>query len=152
MKVRRDVASVPVRSASETWRVIVELVTNTDSVDKQQLDSAASIMESLIADEMPARVPITFKGSGVRVVVYCLYNEDAKAQGLDIDKLHINPTAGDWSATAPCEAEDVAWMNKSLITRAPRIVVHDIDVTPADADDQPSARGLEIDWGALSTK
>jgi hypothetical protein len=151
MKVRRDVASIPVRSSSETWRVIAELMTNTDSVDKQQLDSAASIMESLIADEMPARVPITFKGSGVRVVIYCLYNEDAIAQGLDIDKLHINPTADDWSATAPCKAEDVAWMNKNLKTRAPRIVVHDVDVKPADADDQPSAKGLEIDWGALST-
>lgn len=152
MKVRRDVASIPVRSASETWRAIVELVRSTDSVDKQQLDSAASIMESLIADEMPARVPITFKGSGVRVVVYCLYNEDAIAQGLDIDKLHTNPTAGDWRATAPCEAEDVAWMNKSLKARASRITVHDVDVKPADADDQPSAKGLEIDWGALSTK
>lgn len=152
MKVRRDVASIPVRSASETWRVIVELVTNSDSVDKQQLDSAASIMESLIADEMPAQVPITFKGGGVRVVVYCLYNEDAIAQGLDIDKLHINPTAGDWSARAPCEAEDVFWMNKSLKTRAPRITIHDVGIKPAYADDQPSAKGLEIDWGALSTK
>lgn len=152
MKLRRDVASIPVRSASETWRAIVELVANSDSVDKQQLDSAASIMESLIADEMPARVPITFKGTGVRVVVYCLYNEDAIAQGLEIDKLHINPATGDWSATAPCEAEDVDWMNRNLKTRAPRITVHDVDVKPADVDDQKSAKGLEIDWGALSAK
>jgi hypothetical protein len=152
MKVRRDVASIPLRSASETWRVIIELVTNSDSVDKEQLDSAASIMESLIADEMPASVPITFKGSGVRVVVYCLYNENAMAQGLDIDKLHINPTAGDWNATAPCEAEDVDWMNKNLKSRAPRIAVHDVDVKPADTDEQQPAKGLEIDWGALTTK
>lgn len=77
MKVRRDIASIPVRSARDTWRAVVELVTGSDSVDKQQLDTAASIMESLIADEMPARVPITSKGSGTRVLVYCLYNEDA---------------------------------------------------------------------------
>lgn len=151
MKVRRDIASIPVRSSRDTWRTIVELVTGSGSVDKQQLDAAASIMESLIADEMPARVPITFKGNGVRVVVYCLYNEDAMEAGLAVDKLSTNPTAGDWSATAPCEAEDVDWMNKSLKSRATRITVHDVDEKPADADDAAeAAKGLEIDWGALS--
>jgi hypothetical protein len=150
MKVRRDISSMPVRSARDTWRVIVELVTGGDSVDKQQLDAAASIMESLIADELPARVPITFKGGSVRVVVYCLYNEDAMEAGLAVDKLSTNPTAGDWRATAPCEAEDVDWMNKSLKTRAPRITVHDVDAKSVDADDQgQAAKGLEIDWGAL---
>jgi hypothetical protein len=152
MKVRRDIASIPVRSARDTWLAVVELVTATDSVDKQQLDAAASIMESLIADEMPARVPITFKGSGARVLVYCLYNEDAMEAGLAVDKLSSNPTAGDWLATAPCEAEDVDWMNKSLKTRAPRVAVHDVDEKSADADEQGQAvKGLEIDWGALRT-
>ena len=150
MKVRRDIASIPVRSARDTWRAIVELVTGRDSVDKQQLDAAASIMESLIADELPARVPITFKGGSTRVVVYCLYNEDAMEAGLAVDKLSANPTAGDWRATAPCEAEDVDWMNKSLKSRAPRLSVHDVDEKPAEADDpSQAAKGLEIDWGAL---
>jgi hypothetical protein len=41
-------------------------------------------------------------------------------------------------------------MNKSLKTRAPRIVVHDVDEKPADTDEQgQAAKGLEIDWGAL---
>lgn len=151
MKVRRDIASIPVRSARDTWRTIVELVSDGDSVDKQQLDAAASIMESLIADELPARVPITFKGGNTRVVVYCLYNEDAMEAGLAVDKLSANPTAGDWTATAPCEAEDVEWMNKSLKSRAPRIAVHDVDEKPADDEEQGQAsKGLEIDWGALT--
>lgn len=150
MKVRRDIASIPVRSARDTWRTIIELVTSEDSVDKQQLDAASSIMESLIADEMPARVPITFKGGSARVVVYCLYNEDAMEAGLAVDKLSANPTAGDWRVDAPCETEDVDWMNKSLKSRAPRISVHDVDDKPAEADDQGQvAKGLEIDWGAL---
>ena len=151
MKVRRDIASIPVRSASETWRDIIELVTDSDSVDKQQLDAAASVMESLIADETSAHVPIIFKGNGVRVVIYCLYNEDAIEAGLAMDKLSTNPTAGDWRATAPCEAEDVDWMNKSLKARAPRITVHDVAEKPAEAKEQQKAKGLEIDWGALST-
>ena len=112
MRIRRNIASVPVRSAKETWRAIVDLVTGDGSIDRQQLDAAASIMESLIADELPASVPIVFKGAGPRVLIYCLYNEDAMEAGTDIDSLNANPTAGDWRVTAPAEDDDVAWMNK----------------------------------------
>ena len=148
MKIRRDVASIPTRSAEETWRAIIDLVTGVDTVDVDQLDRAGSIMESLIADEHPANVPIVFEGAGPRVVVYCLYDEDAMEAGLDVDALATNPTAGDWKVTTPCEAKDVGWMNKSLTTRAPRITAHDVDQPPVDKE-EPSATSLEIDWGAL---
>ena len=46
MRIRRDIASVPVRSAKETWHAIVDLVTGEDSVDRQQLEAASSIMET----------------------------------------------------------------------------------------------------------
>lgn len=153
MKIRRDVASIPVRSAKETWRVITELVTGADTVDRGQLDAAASIMESLIADEHPAKVPIVFKGAGPRVVIYCLYNEDAMEAGLDVDPLKDNPTAGDWGATAPCEAEDADWMNKTLKDRAPRITVHDVNQPPEKEEGSKTAQAgadFEIDWGALA--
>lgn len=151
MRVRRDVASIPARSASETWCAIIDLVTADDSIDREQLAAAASIMESLIADEQPAEVPIVFKGSGPRVLVYCLSDEDAMEAGLDIDNLNSNPTTGDWRVTAPCEADDVDWMNKTLKERAPRITVHAVDEAPADDDDPgEAAKDFEIDWGALS--
>lgn len=152
MRVRRDIASVPVRSAKETWRAIIDLVTGEGSVDRQQLDAASSILEAIIADEIAAKVPIVFKGSGPRVLIYCLYNEEAMEAGRDIDALASNPTAGDWRATAPCEAEDVDWMNKSLKSRAQRITVHDADKPPADEESEESgqaAKAFEIDWGAL---
>jgi hypothetical protein len=155
MRIRRNVATVPARSAKETWRAIVDLVTGGDSVDAQQLDAAASIMESLIADELPSSVPIVFKGSGPRVLIYCLYNEDAMEAGLAIDALTMTPTSGDWRMTAPCEDDDVEWMNKTLKARAPRITVHAADETPSDddADDEgQGAKGVGIDWGALSTR
>ena len=151
MKIRRDVASIPLRSAGETWRAIVDLVTGDGSVDRAQLDAAASTMESLIADEMPAAVPIVLKGSGPRVVIYCLYNEDAMEAGTDIDPLSFNPTAGDWRMTAPCEDADVTWMNNSLTSRAPRITVHSVDETPAEDDDEAIAasKAFEINWGSV---
>jgi hypothetical protein len=152
MRIRRNIASVPLRSAKETWQAIMNLVTGDGSVDRQQLDAAASIMESLIADERPATVPIVLSGCGPRVLIYCLYSEDAIEAGLDIDSLSSNPTAGDWRMTAPCEEDDTNWMNKSLKTRAPRITVHAGDRPPQDVDStdpEQAVKPLEIDWGAL---
>ena len=153
MRIRRDIASIPVRSAAETWRAIIDLVTGDGSVDRQQLDAAASIMESIIADEQPDAVPIVFKGCGPRLLIYCLYNEDAMEAGLEIDRLSTNPTAGDWRMTTPCEEADVDWMNKTLKARAVRITVHAADKAPADEDKEVSdqtGKVVEIDWGALS--
>jgi hypothetical protein len=149
MKIRREVASIPARSAKDTWSTIIELVTGPDSVDRNQLDAAASIMESLIADELPAGVPIVIKGAGPRVVIYCLYGEDAMEADLDVDPLIENPTAGDWRATAPCEAEDVAWMNTTLKTRASRISVHDVAEEPEDEDTVKRGAAFTIDWEAV---
>ena len=151
MRIRRNIASIPVRSAKETWRAIIDLVTGDDSVDRQQLEAAASVIESLIADEQPAAVPIVFKGCGPRVLIYCLYDEDAMEAGIDIYNLNTNPTAGDWRMTAPCQEEDVEWLNKTLKTRAPRIMVHAASEAPIDAEIEAddAAKTLQIDWGAL---
>ena len=150
MKIRRDVASIPARSAKETWGAITDLVTGSSTVDRAHLSAAASIMESLIADELLAETPIVFKGAGPRVVVYCLYNEEAMEAGLDVDPLTDNPTAGDWRATAPCEREDVAWMNDALETKAPRVSVHDVAEEPDDDDsDTGGSAAITFDWEAL---
>lgn len=153
MRIRRNVASIPARSAKETWRTIIDLVTGPQSVDLEQLEAAASVMESLIADEQPGRVPIIFKGCGPRVLIYCLYDDAAMEQGLAVDGLKENPTAGDWRATAPCEAEDVEWMNRTLKQRAPRMAVHAADEQPADSEDESGQVGksFEIDWGAVKS-
>lgn len=153
MKIRRNIASIPARSAQETWRAIVNLVTGPDTLHRGQLAAAASIMESLIADELPNRVPIVFKGPGARVVIYCLYDEDALEAGLDIDSLKLNPTSGNWQATAPCEKDDVEWMNTSLKQRAPRISVHAADEVPVAEDDAERAdSSFDINWNALEER
>jgi hypothetical protein len=87
MKVRRNIASIPVRSAAETWQTIITLITGAGSVDVDSLTKAASVMESLIADEHPANVPIVLSGSGPRLVIYLLYNENAMEVGKDVDAL-----------------------------------------------------------------
>ena len=155
MKVRREIASVPLRTAGETWQAIVDLITGHGSIDAGTLKTAASVMESLIVDEHPASCPIVVKGEGPRLVIYLLYNEAAMEAGKDIDPLTWNPTGGpEWQMTAPSEAGDVGWMNNTLKSRAPRITVHDAAISPADdsdADDKVAAQGqaLKINWGVL---
>ncbi len=151
MRVRRDIASIPARSAAETWEAIIELVTGPDSIEPDQLSAARSIMESIIAEEHPASVPIVLKGAGPRVLIYCLYGEDAMEAGLSVDSLASNPTEGDWRMTAPSEEGDVTWMNRSLSKKAPRISVHDVTDAPADdASEAKAEETLAVDWGALS--
>jgi hypothetical protein len=153
MKVRRDIASIPVRSAAETWQAITTLITGVGSMDADSLTMAASVMESLIADEHPAAVPIVVKGNGPRLVIYLRYNEDAMEIGKEVDALTWNATGGtDWSMTAPSEAADVAWMNNTLKSRAPRIAIHDVASPPSDDEEGSvtSAAALKINWGVLN--
>jgi hypothetical protein len=155
VKVRRDIASIPVRSAGETWQAVIDLITGSGSVDAHTLLAASSVMESLIADEHAATVPIVVTGSGPRLVIYCLFNEAAMEAGKSIDQLNWNPTgASDWQITAPAEPDDVSWMNKTLQSRAPRITVHDVaSPPPQDAGDSSTAStsttAVKIDWGVL---
>jgi len=155
MKVRREIASVPLRTAGETWQAIVDLITDHGSIDADTLKTAASVMESLIVDEHPASCPIVVKGEGPRLVIYLLYNEAAMEAGKDIDSLTWNPTGGsEWQITAPSEAGDVGWMNNTLKSRAPRITVHDAAGSPVDADEADDNAAvqdqvLKINWGVL---
>jgi len=152
MRIRRDIASIPVRSAKETWRAIIDLVVADSSVDRGQLDAASSVMEALIAGEQPATAPIVFKGYGPRVLIYCVYNEGAMEAGHDIDRLNANPTVGDWRVTAPCAEGDVSWMNETLRDRAPRARVYAANDQPSEDEERTAgsaAKPIEIDWRRL---
>lgn len=151
MKIRRDVASVPLRSAKETWDAIVDLVSGSGTVDGDQLENARSVMECVIADEQPATVPIVLKGGGPRVVIYCVYNEDAMEAGLDVDSLNDVPTAGDWDLKAPCEEEDKEWMNNSLKVNASRVTVYAANEPPMDEEEKTAEASsvLKVDWSKV---
>lgn len=62
MKVRRDIASIPLRSAVDTWVEYKKLVSGTGSVDAGQFDAATSVMTSLITDEAFKDEPLTLTG------------------------------------------------------------------------------------------
>lgn len=148
MRVRRDVSSVPARSASETWETIVGLITGPDSKFKDQLISAAGIMGSIITDEHPAARAIVVEGVGAQLRIYCQYGMKAVELGDGVDALTWNPTAGDWTMHVPCDAENLAWVRDAL-SASPRIKVFDVleEERAEDAGEATAKRSVVVvDW------
>ncbi len=149
MRIRRDISSIPERSASETWQRIIDLVTGKGSADVQQLKAAAGVMGSIITDEHPAARPILLEGSGPQLRIYCSYGMNAIEQGSKVDSLNWNPTDGNWTMHVPCDAENIDWVKKSLAGTSPRIKVFDVaDEERADGEQQQASAKSEIvvDW------
>lgn len=152
MKIRRDISSIPFRTAEQTWSVIRELITKHDSIDADQLEKAASVMHSLIADECLDQHPITVTGGGHRLVIYLRYRGQATEEGANTDSLDWNPTAGDWKMYIPCTEENIEWVKKALSSRATRMVVHGLEEEPYKEDakkNQTSSAELNINWGVV---
>lgn len=153
MKIRRDISAIPARTAEATWAAITALITRTESVDRGQLDSAASMMASIITDEHLKDHPLTIKGVGPRLVIYCRYGTDAVEADAGVDPIDWNPTGGDWTMFVPCDDKNLSWVRNALKTRASRLVVHSLDEHPEDAVEKSEAAGrsagFEINWGAL---
>lgn len=149
MRVRRDVSSIPYRSAGETWKRIIDLVTGPESKDIQQLKDASGVMGSIITDEHPAARAMIIKGVGAQLRIYCRYGMKAVEAGGDVDTLTWNPTAGDWTMHVPCDAENIGWVRKSLSQSSPRIKVFDVLEKDTDTEEDTSATkssDLVVDW------
>ena len=151
MRIRRDVSSIPFRSADETWQKIIDLVTGPGSVDLQQLRDARGVLGSIITDEHPAERAIVIEGVGPQLRLYCRYGMSAVEEGAAVDSLTWNPTAGEWKMHVPCDAENIGWVKSSLSVSSPRIKV--FDVAEGDWADEEEAKGataksngIIVDW------
>jgi hypothetical protein len=151
MRIRRDISSIPQRSASETWERITTLITGPKSLHVDQLDAAGGVMASIITDEHPGTAAIMIEGVGPQLRIYCRYGIKAIEEGNRLDPLTWNPTAGDWTMHVPCDSENIEWVRKSLSKSSPRIRVFDLeemDRAERDAEDGSTRKVKEIavDW------
>jgi hypothetical protein len=151
MRVRRNVSSIPCRSASETWQQIVDLITGQGSIDVNQLRGATGVLASIITDEHPSQKPLVIEGVGPQLRVYCVYGMKAMEEGKKVDSLTWNPTAGDWTVHVPCDAENIAWVKSALAKSSPRIKIFDVD--EEERGGEPEAISFEkrtdtvtVDW------
>jgi hypothetical protein len=151
MRVRRDLSSIPQRSAGETWQRVIDLVTGRGSIEVHQLEKAAGVMASIITDEHPASRAMVIEGVGPQLRVYCRYGMKAVEEGDKVDALTWNPTAGDWTMHVPCDAENIDWVKKSLAKTSPRIKVFDVEDADRAEEEKTEAvsksgKELVVDW------
>ena len=153
MRIRRDISSIPHRSAGETWQRIVDLVTGSDSKDVDQLKRAEGVLASIITDEHPAARAIVLEGVGPQLRIYCRYGLKAVEEGSAVDALTWNPTDGEWTMHVPCDDENITWVRASLEKSSPRIRVFDVaEEERAEDGDRTAvaatkvAPSIVIDW------
>lgn len=147
--IARRFASVPERSAVETWDAIAKLIApDPESPARSELAAVAGTACSLIASEMSA--PIVVYGSGPRLRIYCLYGDDAiEGDGVSEEPLTYVPTDGDWRMSLPCPGDELGWVQTSLraSTRV-RARDQDEDVSdekPEDRTAQSGAPSVNLD-------
>lgn len=124
--IARRIASVPARSAVDTWSVIVDLIAPDPSSDaRSDLEAVAGVAQTMIASEVSG--PFVIFGSGPRVRIYCVFGDDALTDdGVNENPLPDAPTDGDWHLSIPCPSEDLDWVQRKLAS-APRVSARDQD-------------------------
>jgi hypothetical protein len=138
--IARRIASTPVRTSGETWETMINLISDDSSTAREELESISGIVASIIADEVPKNTPITVVGSGPRIRMYCLYNEDAIiGDDKNENSLATNPTAEDWKIYLPCLPEDLEWIKNEIKKFTDKVIIYDKDKKPEDVQDDRKA-------------
>jgi len=149
--IARSVAASPVRSASDTWKVIVSIIV-PDPKDpaRDELTRISGIGASIVAAESPKEDAIVVYGGGPRLRVYCLYNEDAQTGERSEDSVRQKVTEDGWKMSLPCEEDDFDWISRQLAAITSKVSARKLGTdVPADADDEkknaPSKANAVID-------
>ena len=139
--VARRVASTPVRTASQTWTKITEILApDPNSTARAELRSVAGVACSSISSEATRDAAIVVWGAGPRVRVYCLFDEEAiTGEEVNEDALVKPATDGDWKTSIPCLPEDVAWSSKQLASLSGRISARSMDEDVKDDEFESTA-------------
>lgn len=133
--IARRIVAEPVRSASETWKAIVDLLApEADNQGRVELMAILGVASSIIAVEAVKDAPIVVFGSGSRVRVYCLYGEDAiVGEDANESQLPATPINGDWSMSLPCPENELEWIQAALKKHSTRISAREMS-SPVEDD------------------
>lgn len=122
--ISRKFSACPVRTAARTWETIVDVISDT-AATKTELLSITGIVSSIISDATPKDNPITVIGSGPRLRIYCLYEEDGSIEDANEAPLNWKLFAGDWKIYVPVEKTDLSWVSKALNEKGSRFVAYE---------------------------
>jgi hypothetical protein len=147
--VARRFASTPLRTATETWSAIVDVLCPEGGAARDELEGAAGVIAMLIADEATRSQPIVVSGTGPQVRIYTVHGPDA-VDGTNVGEggLAQNPTTGTWTLALPVPDEDLEWVAPKLADW-PHIVVAGPAEESNAASGVPTANTPEIDLTEL---
>jgi len=123
----RKIASIPARSASETWLLIVDLIAPANDEGRKELLAATGVAASLIAREAMRASPAIVSGEGPQLRLYCVHGEEA-VEGTHVNEalLPASPIESEnWAVSLPCPPDDLAWIQASLKRVSNRITARD---------------------------
>ena len=126
--VSRVVRSSPHRNTSDTWVVIVDLLTQgKDGEARRELMSVSGVASSVIAEQAAKDAAIIATSEGPRTRIYCLHDEDA-IEGGDAkeDALGYDALKGQWAISLPCPKDDLDWVRRALKAKSSRITARDM--------------------------
>jgi hypothetical protein len=161
METERRIASVPVRSVTETAKRLLELSGAWGGGEKiGDLSQAATVLRALILDRILQRHPLLVEYGPHTLRLFCDYEDEALEIGAEDEELlsRLPHPAGvdvSWRMIVPCPDGLRAW----AIAEAKPIGVWFIVAGPdgrvqsarGQSDGEPAAKGVsvEIDTAAL---
>jgi hypothetical protein len=145
--VARRFLARPVRGATETWAAIVDCVCKSDPQSRREFEKITGEASALIASDIMKEYPFVIMGSGPRLRVYCLYDEDAiSGDDKNEEPLGWNPTEGDCMAYLPCTTEECDFFKATLHKKTSRIKCYDVkEGIPEQEQAEAKSEGLTID-------
>lgn len=149
--IARRVASEPVRLATATWTIIVDLLApEADQAARAELLTIKGIASSLIASEAIKDAPIVVYGAGPRVHIYCIYGEDAiTGENANEDKLISSPVDGDWKMSLPASESDLKWVQAALKEKSTCITARDLNTKVEEMSESTSSKATSINREAF---
>lgn len=140
--IRRTVRATPYRTGAETWTFICNLLAEQGTSPRSELERVAGIAEQLLCSESPKSAPIVVYGTGPRVRIYCLYDEDALTEDdANEYSLPFDPTDGEWKMSIPAEEDDVNWANAEFKRHSARIAARGKNEPLEEDEDEEKTQG-----------
>lgn len=150
----RKFSAAPVRTAASTWSAIIDALAPDIGLVRDELLKIEGIAASIISEGTPQKSAITIIGSGPRLRIYCLYEEDGSTEDANESSLHWNLFQGDWEIYLPVEEVDLVWVKKALATKGSRFKTYEAGTKILEEEEQRSSAqtssgGLSINLSKL---
>ena len=135
--IARRVRSTPVRTATETWALIVDLITSDNTAMRDDLCVVGDLAAMLISEEHACEHPILLTGCGPQIRIYTLHGT-AAIDGALANESPLTVTASPgWQLSIPAHGADLR-LAATHLANANHVVAYD----PTTNDTEATTWGL----------